>query len=84
MFKYIKDKNEFIIPISMEYIGVPEEELPAQIIRMLAEKPANERIYSLIPSGVEVLGSRIEGNLLILDFNKEIKNYGARPGKKVF
>jgi len=77
MFKYIKDKNEFIIPISMEYIGVPEEELPAQIIRMLAEKPANERIYSLIPSGVEVLGSRIEGNLLILDFNKEIKNYGG-------
>jgi len=24
-----------------------------------------------------VLGSRIEGNLLILDFNKEIKNYGG-------
>ncbi|GAE87043.1 GerMN domain-containing protein [Acetivibrio straminisolvens] len=77
MFKYIKDKNEFILPISMEYIGVSNEQLPAEIIRMLAAKPANERIYSQIPSGVEVLGSRIQGNLLVLDLNKEIKNYGG-------
>ncbi|HOM01964.1 MAG TPA: GerMN domain-containing protein [Acetivibrio sp.] len=77
MFKYINDKNEFILPVSMEYIGVSKEQLPGEIIRMLALKPANERIYSLIPSGVEVLGSRIEEGLLTLDLNKEIKNYGG-------
>ncbi|HHV29246.1 GerMN domain-containing protein [Acetivibrio mesophilus] len=77
MFKYIKDKNEFILPISMEYIGVSKEQLPAEIIRMLATKPANERIYSQIPSGVEVLDSRIDEDLLVLDLNKEIKNYGG-------
>lgn len=77
LFKYINGKNEFILPVSMEYIGVSENQLPGEIIRMLSAKPSNERIYSQIPSGVEVLDSKIEESLLVLNLNKEIKNYGG-------
>lgn len=77
LYKYINEKYEYILPVSIEYIGVPEEKLAGEIIRMLASKSGNEKLYSQLPSKVELLESRIEDNVLVLDFNKEIKNYGG-------
>jgi germination protein M len=76
-YKYLDEKYEYILPFSIEYIGVEEEKLPAEIIRMLAVKPEDQKITTQIPDGTELIGSRIDNSILVLDFNKKIKSYGG-------
>lgn len=82
-YKYLGDKNEYIIPFSIEYIGVEEEKLPAEIIRMLAVKPEEQSISTQIPEGTELIDSRINNSTIVLNFNKKIKSYGGGSAREM-
>lgn len=77
LFKYIDDKHEYLLPVSMEYIGVTEDMLPAQIVRTLSKQPKNKDLYTQMPENVELLDSDAADKVLTLDFSREIKNYGG-------
>ncbi|MFZ5990002.1 MAG: GerMN domain-containing protein [Bacillota bacterium] len=77
LFKFINEKFEYILPVSMEYIGVQQDKLPEEMIRLLSGKTYNEKLYSQMPPKVELISSKLEDGVLILNFNKEIRNYGG-------
>lgn len=77
LFKYIEDKHEYLLPVSMEYIGVTKDMLPMQIARSLSKDPRVSNLYTQMPENVELLDSSIADKVLTLDFSKEIKNYGG-------
>ena len=75
LFKPVKDNLEYVLPVSTEYIGVDENDLPKEIVRLFLKK--YESLYSQFPPKVELLDSKVEEKVLILNFNKEIRNYGG-------
>lgn len=77
LFKLVNDKQDFLVPISKEYIGVDKDELPHAIVRALAKKPSNEKYFTQFPENTELEDWSIKDNILTLDFSKEIKNYGG-------
>ncbi len=77
LFKYLEDKHENLLPVSMEYIGVTKDMLPMQIVRSLSKEPKESNLYTQMPENVELLDSSIADKVLTLDFSKEIKNYGG-------
>ena len=76
-YKYLDGENEYILPFSIEYIGVEEEKLPTEIVRMLATKPEEQKITTQIPDGTGLIDSRVDNSTLVLNFNKKIKSYGG-------
>lgn len=77
LYKYLEDKHEYLLPISMEYIGVNKDMLPEQIVRTLAKEPKDPKLYTQMPENVELVASKIDDKVLTLDFSREIKNYGG-------
>lgn len=77
LFKYIDDKHDYILPVSMEYIGITKDMLPMQIVRSLSKAPQDSNLYTQMPENVELVNSSIVDRVLTLDFNREIKNYGG-------
>jgi germination protein M len=77
LFKYINEKYEYILPVSVEYIGVNDNQIPKEIISLLSKDYSSKNIYSQLPRNVELLDSRIEDKVLVLDFNSEIRSYGG-------
>lgn len=77
LFKYLEDKHENLLPVSMEYIGVTKDMLPMQIVRSLSKEPKDSNLYTQMPENVELLDSSITDKVLTLDFSKEIKDYGG-------
>ncbi len=77
LFKYLEDKHDYLLPVSMEYIGVTKEMLPMQIVRFLSKEHKDSNLYTQVPENVELLDSSITDKVLTLDFSKEIKNYGG-------
>lgn len=73
LFKYLNDKYEYILPVSMEYIGVNEDMLPEEIVRSLSRKPETDRLFTQMPENVELVDCSIKDKLLTLDFNKKLK-----------
>lgn len=77
LYKFIDDKHEYLLPVSMEYIGITEDMLPAQIVRSMSKEPKDKELYTQMPENVELLDSSISDKVLTLDFSREIKNYGG-------
>ena len=77
LYKYLPNKHEYLLPISMEYIGVSNDMLPKQIVKALSKEPKDSNLYTHMPENVELLNSSIADKVLSLDFSKEIKNYGG-------
>lgn len=77
LYKFVDDKHEYLLPVSMEYIGITEDMLPAQIVRSLSKEPKVKELYTQMPENVELLDSSITDKVLTLDFSREIKNYGG-------
>ncbi len=77
LFKLINDEHDFLVPVSMEYIGVDKDELPEAIVRGLSKKPSDERLFTQMPENTELVDWSIKDKMITLDFSKEIKNYGG-------
>lgn len=77
LFKLLNDKHDFLVPVSMEYIGMDKNELPKAIVGSLSKKPDDESLFTQMPENVELVDWSIKDKIIILDFNKEIKNYGG-------
>ena len=77
LFKYLDDKQEYLLPVSMEYIGINDDMLPVQIVRALSKQPEDDSLYTQMPENVELVDCDIEDKVVTLDFNKEIKKYGG-------
>lgn len=82
LFKNINENTEYILPVSVGYIGVEEKDLPGEIIRQLLRKQDDGSFNSYLTQETELLESRIEKNLLILDFNSGIKSYGGGTARE--
>ncbi|HHX17871.1 MAG TPA: GerMN domain-containing protein [Clostridium sp.] len=75
-------KNEggeinYLLPMSFEYIGIAKEEICNEIIRLLGKNYDDKKMFSSLPSGVNLIDSKLEENTLILNFSDKIKNYGG-------
>ena len=77
LYKYMEGKREYILPVSVSYIGIEEDMLPTELVRMLTEKPKDGKLYSQIPTETRLISSRIDKDILVLDFDREIGNYGG-------
>ncbi|HOP99817.1 MAG TPA: GerMN domain-containing protein [Acetivibrio clariflavus] len=77
LYKYLENKHEYLLPVSMEYIGVSKDLIPVQIVRTMAKEPKDSKLYTQMPENVELIGSKVDDKVLTLDFSKEIKNYGG-------
>lgn len=76
LFKSI-NKNMFALPISVESEAVNEEDVPVKIVSMLNQSFFDGKVQSQLPSGTSLIGSKMEGDTLILDFNAAFANYGG-------
>jgi len=77
LFKLLNNKHEYLVPVSMEYIGMDKNELPEAIVVSLSKKPNDESLFTQMPENVELVDWSIKDKIVTLDFNKEIKNYGG-------
>lgn len=75
-YKYINDK-EYILPVSMEYAGVDQKEIPGEMVRLFSKKFDKEQLYSQLPENVGLLSWEIKDKVLILNFNNAITKYGG-------
>lgn len=82
LFKHINDTTEYILPVSVGYIGVEEKELPGEIIRQLSRKQDDSSFTSQLTQDTELIASRMENNVLVLDFNSGIKSYGGGTARE--
>lgn len=77
LFKYLENKHEKLLPVSMEYIGVSKDKLPMEIVGSLSKEPKDPNLYTQMPENARLLDSSISDEVLTLNFSKEIKNYGG-------
>jgi len=71
------DQRSYYVPVSYEHDIVANEDKPAEIMDLYGREPGNNDLQSLIPKGTELTESSIEGDVLALNFNHSIKNYGG-------
>lgn len=73
----INNKSICVLPVSKEFNVVSTELLPGKIVEFLSEKTPDKRIFSEIPNGTKLLSCKTNGDLLVLDFNSQLKKYGG-------
>ncbi|MDQ2087057.1 GerMN domain-containing protein [Herbivorax sp. ANBcel31] len=81
-YKSLGEEIECLLPMSFEYIGIEEEEICGEIVRLLGKDYADKKVFSQLPSGVSLIDSKLEEDTLILNFNGEIRNYGGTSREK--
>ncbi|TYQ16276.1 UNVERIFIED_CONTAM: germination protein M [Acetivibrio alkalicellulosi] len=77
LFKNINEKFDYLVPVSYEYIGVEDEKLPCEIVRLLTKSYEKQNLFSQLPENAELLDSKLEKDVLVINFNEELKNYGG-------
>ena len=75
-FKRANDNYIYLVPVSIVRPEMPDSELPGIIIEYLCTNN-NEALTSDLPKGTKIIESSLKGNLLTLNFNKELTNYGG-------
>lgn len=77
LYKNEGGEIDYLVPMSFEYIGIAKEEICNEIIRLLGKDYDDKKMFSSLPSGANLIDSKLEENTLMLNFNNEIKNYGG-------
>lgn len=77
VIKNIKENLSYNIPVSMEFDKIKDEMRPYKIVELLAGAFSQGKFYSLLPPNTRLIDYTAKGNLLTLNFNKEIRNYGG-------
>lgn len=77
LFKRANDKYIYTLPMSAEKPKAANDGLPELIIESLSKKVENGVLTTEIPEGTKILESSLKGNLLVLNFNNKLINYGG-------
>jgi len=75
-FKRANDNYIYLVPVSVIRPELPDNELPGVIIEYLCTN-SKEALTSDLPEGTRIIESSLKGNLLTLNFNKALTNYGG-------
>ncbi|HHV98790.1 MAG TPA: GerMN domain-containing protein [Clostridiaceae bacterium] len=75
-FKRANDNYIYLVPVSVICPEVHDSELPGVIIEYLCTNN-KEALTSDLPEGTRIIESSLKGNLLTLNFNKALTNYGG-------
>lgn len=77
LFKQMTNNYSYIMPVSVQFEQVNTDKLPAVIVDMLVKDYSSKKLFSQLPLKTKLLGSEIKGNVLTLNFNTELRNYGG-------
>lgn len=77
LFRSLNNKFSYIVPMSKQLSEFGEDKLIEKIVSFLIKEKMPEGFYSQLPQDVNLIGSEIKGNVLRLDFSKEIMNIGG-------
>jgi germination protein M len=76
-FKTVNENFFYLLPMSVEFEGNGNKSLPGRIVELLGSQPADGFLYSEIPKDTKLIGYSISSNLLTLNFNAGLLNYGG-------
>lgn len=77
LYKNVGEEFNYLLPISFEYIGIEDEKISNEIVRLLGKNYESKKLFSQLPLDVNLLDSKLEGDTLILNFSDTIRNYGG-------
>jgi len=78
LYKNIKENSAYLLPVSVEYSNIEDGTIPGKVVELLeSNNVADEKMYSEIPDGTELLGCSVKSGILTLDFNDSVLNYGG-------
>lgn len=77
LLRYINDKYVYAIPVSFQFKALTDLELPAKMAELLCKDYEGTKLYSEIPSGTKILEASIKDDVLTLDFNSKLREYGG-------
>lgn len=77
VFKTVKDGFSYLLPVSVEFEGSGNKNLPGRIVELLGSQPADGSLYSEVPKDTKLIGYSVNSNLLTLNFSGELLNYGG-------
>jgi germination protein M len=71
------DKFSYILPVSVELDDMPEESVPERIVELFGSDFDGDGFYSEVPPEASLIDSKVSGDLLVLNFNSHIRDYGG-------
>lgn len=77
LYKNANEQFDYLLPVSFEYIGIEKRKIPNEIIRLLGKSYDDQKVFSQLPPGANLIDSKLDGDTLILNFNNELRNYGG-------
>jgi germination protein M len=77
LFRKLNNKFSLIVPLSMKLPDLGNDKLPGSLVDFLCKEKIAEGFYSQFPKDVTLLASEIKGDVLKLDFSKELMSIGG-------
>jgi len=77
LHKVFNEKYTYLAPLSIEHSKIDVQYVASKLVELMDNDYSDKKLVSFLPPGTKIVDSSISGNVLVVNFNENLVNYGG-------